>query len=231
MSSTDPAPIPVASSPVTVPSVRATKAFHNTVVMTGSRGQGFVCSGCSAAILQLRNNIIHARWKVGYAGGTVDEDYNLFSGGILQFNRGTHSRVSSPGFVSATNLRLRASSPAVDRGVPGLVRVDVRGRRVPLAEPRALQPHRAGHRADAVEQRLVDGVRREADEARDDATRVALGLRQQVDGLPRAQPRRRPSLPECRDSEKPKELPSGYQVRNRRWARLSASNDPLDRRL
>ena len=109
---------------ITTASVRATKAFHNTVVMTGSRGQGFVCSGCSAAILQLRNNIIHARWKVGYAGGTVDEDYNLFSGGILQFNRGTHSRVSSPGFVSATNLRLRATSPAVDRGVPGLVRVE-----------------------------------------------------------------------------------------------------------
>lgn len=117
---------------ITTGAVLGTKAFHNTVVMTGAQGQGFICSGCSPTVLQLRNNIIHARWKVGYSGGSVDEDYNLFSGGILQFRRGVHSRVAAPRFVSATNLRLLASSPAVDRGVPGLVRVDVRGRRIPL---------------------------------------------------------------------------------------------------
>lgn len=117
---------------VTTGSVLGTKAFHNTVVMTGSQGQGFVCSGCSGAVLQLRNNIIQARWKVGYAGGSVDEDYNLFSGGILQFNRGAHSRVGAPRFVSTSDLRLLSTSPAVDRGLPGLVRADARGRRVPL---------------------------------------------------------------------------------------------------
>lgn len=117
---------------ITTGSVLGTKAFHNTVVMTGAQGQGFVCSNCSGAVLQLRNNIIQARWKVGYAGGRVDEDYNLFFGGIVQFNRGAHSRVAAPRFVSATNLRLLGTSPAVDRGLAGLVRVDARGRRVPL---------------------------------------------------------------------------------------------------
>jgi hypothetical protein len=117
---------------ITTGAVLGTKAFHNTVVMTGAQGQGFVCSSCSRSVLQLRNNIIQARWKGGYAGGSVDEDYNLYSGGILQFSRGRHSRVAAPRFVSATNLRLLPSSPAVDRGVAGLVRVDVRGRRVPL---------------------------------------------------------------------------------------------------
>lgn len=117
---------------ITTGAVRGTKAYHNTVLMTGAQGQGFVCSGCSAAVLRLRNNIIKARWKVGYAGGGIDEDYDLLFGGRVQFKRGAHSLVAAPRFVSASDLRLQPSSPAVDRGVPRLVATDVRGRHVPL---------------------------------------------------------------------------------------------------
>lgn len=107
--------------------VRNTRLFNNTIYLTGPASQGFVChGGCAADILRMRNNIVLARAKVGYADGPLDEDYNLFFGGQLQFSRGGHSVVRDPGFVARAsgNLRLRRASPAVDRGVDLGFRVD-----------------------------------------------------------------------------------------------------------
>nr|MBA2384699.1 right-handed parallel beta-helix repeat-containing protein [Actinomycetota bacterium] len=100
--------------------VRQTRVEQNTVHLTGDRSQGFVChAGCGAAILRMRNNIVSAAWKPGYADAPFDEDYNLYSGGRLEFRKGRHSLVANPAFVhaGAGNLRLRSSSPAIDRAV------------------------------------------------------------------------------------------------------------------
>jgi len=100
--------------------VRDTRVHHNTISLTGRSSQGFVChGGCASDILHMRNNIIVAAGKAGYADAPFDEDYNLFFGGPLQFARGPRSLVHDPAFVGQAvgNLRLRRRSPAIDRAV------------------------------------------------------------------------------------------------------------------
>ena len=100
--------------------VLRTVLVNNTVRLTGRSSQGFVChSGCGHDILTMRNNIIQAVWKVGYADAPFDEDYDLFFDGPLQFSKGDHSVVADPRFADPAggDLRPRASSPAIDRGV------------------------------------------------------------------------------------------------------------------
>jgi hypothetical protein len=100
--------------------VARTALYNNTAVLTGAGTQGFVChGGCGPDILIMRNNIIQAVWKVGYADAPFDEDYDLYYGGIRQFAMGAHSVVAAPAFVDpgAWNLRLERTSPAIDRGV------------------------------------------------------------------------------------------------------------------
>ncbi len=100
--------------------VMRTKLYHNTVVLTGSSSQGFIChAGCSPDILTMRNNIIQAVAKVGYADAPFDEDYNLYNGGPLQFTKGSHSVIANPAFTnpSGGDFHLRSGSPAIDRGV------------------------------------------------------------------------------------------------------------------
>src|SRR5205823_2495475 len=61
--------------------VRDTRLFNNTVVLTGAHSQGFVCyAGCGPDIATLRDNIVEALWKVGYADRPANEDYDLFYG-------------------------------------------------------------------------------------------------------------------------------------------------------
>lgn len=114
--------------------VLRTTALHNTVVLTGATSQGVVChAGCSPNILTLRNNIIQAVWKVGFADGPFAEGNNLFSGGALEFTQRTSSRIGNPLFrnLSRGNLRLRPSSPAIDAGAAVGIPRDFDGRRIP----------------------------------------------------------------------------------------------------
>jgi len=111
-----------------------TRAYNNTVYLSGSSSQGFMCNaGCSPNILTLRDNVIQAVWKVGYADAPLDENNDLFYRGKVQFRRGHRSLVANPRFVAPpSNLRLRRGSPAIDRGVDVGYRRDLAGRRVPL---------------------------------------------------------------------------------------------------
>ena len=99
--------------------VLRTRLLNNTVLMTGSQGQGFVChAGCGPDVLTMRNNVIKATWKVGYADGAFDDADGLYDGPTTQFLLGPGSLAVSAGFrdEAAGDLRLLADSPAVDSG-------------------------------------------------------------------------------------------------------------------
>jgi hypothetical protein len=115
--------------------IYGTALYNNTVTMTGSGSQGFIChGGCGPSLLRMRNNIIQAVWKVGYADAAFDEDYNLYWGGTRQFTMGSHSKVADPRFVNlgGGDLHLQAGSPAVDAGTAVGYAADYDGRPVPL---------------------------------------------------------------------------------------------------
>ena len=82
----------------------------------------------------MRNNIVQAVQKVGFADGPFDEDHNLYWGGERRFRAGPHSQVAEPRFVDdfAGDLRLGLGSPAADMGAPVGARADLDGRRPPL---------------------------------------------------------------------------------------------------
>jgi parallel beta-helix repeat protein len=114
--------------------VANTRLFNNTVVMTGSGSEGFVChGGCNGGVLTMRNNIIQAVHKAGYADGAFDEDYNLYHGGITQFPLGPHSTVGNPMFSNAAggDFHVVGGSPALDTGVDVGYSADREGRPVP----------------------------------------------------------------------------------------------------
>jgi parallel beta-helix repeat protein len=114
--------------------VANTRLVNNTVVMTGPGSQGFVChGGCDSSVLTMRNNIIQAALKAGYADGAFDEDYNIYAGGITQFPLGPHSAVGNPMFnnAAAGDFHLAGGSPAVDGGVDAGYGADLDGRSVP----------------------------------------------------------------------------------------------------
>lgn len=114
--------------------VANTRLFNNTVVMTGPGSQGFVChGGCNGGVLTMRNNIIQAVLKAGYADGAFDEDYNFYAGGITQFPLGPHSVAGNPMFSNPAggDFHLAGGSPAVDSGVDVGYSADLEGRGVP----------------------------------------------------------------------------------------------------
>jgi len=114
--------------------ITRTTLYNNTVYLTGAKSQGFVCSsGCSSTILRMRNNIIQAVWKVGYADNKFDEDSNLYFGGIAQFTMGANSKIADPKFTNpgGGDLTLTASSPAIDKGVDVGYSADFAGNGVP----------------------------------------------------------------------------------------------------
>ena len=100
--------------------VRNTRLFNNDIVLSGGNSQGFVChGGCGPSILTMRNNIVQAVAKAGYADAPFDEDHNLYFGGQVQFAMGAHSMVQNPQFANPAggDFHLLPSSPAVNRGV------------------------------------------------------------------------------------------------------------------
>ncbi len=108
---------------------------NNTVYLTGSSSQGFVCyAGCGPDILTMRNNVIQAVSKVGYADAPFDENNDVFYGGALQFTKGSTSVVADPLFVnpSAQDFHLQAQSPAIDRGANETYTQDLDGNPVPV---------------------------------------------------------------------------------------------------
>jgi 3-phytase len=114
--------------------VANTRLINNTVYLTGAESQGFVChAGCNSSVLYMRNNVIHAVKKAGYADGGFDEDYGVYSGGQVQFSRGSHSVIANPMFANAGagDFHLNAGSPAVDSGTMAGYIADFEGGRVP----------------------------------------------------------------------------------------------------
>ena len=111
--------------------VTGTELYRNTVRLSGGRSQGVVCyAGCSAAILKMRGNIVVAQSTTMYVDGTVDEDYDLFAGGgTVNVTAGPHTIFADPVFVDAAggDLRLQATSPAVDRGTTAPFPTDAGG--------------------------------------------------------------------------------------------------------
>lgn len=104
--------------------VLRTSLFNNSVYLPGAESQGVVCyAGCSTDILTMRNNIVRAVGKVGYADGPFVQSNNLFSGGRFQGNLAGLTEpivtVLDPGFVDAGagDLHLNGLSPAIDKGM------------------------------------------------------------------------------------------------------------------
>ena len=115
--------------------VLRTKLYNNTVVLTGLQSQGFVChAGCGPDILTMRNNIIQAVAKVGYADAAFDEGNGVYFGGRAQFPLSPTSVVAPPLFVDALggDLRLQPLSPAVDRGTATAYDRDLDGLATPV---------------------------------------------------------------------------------------------------
>jgi hypothetical protein len=122
--------------------VRGTVVANNTVFLPG-RGTGWVCyAGCAPGILKLRNNVISVGGVVGQEDGAGADDGAGVYQGRVRFKLGPRSVVANPRFVSRTNLRLRAGSPAIGRAVP-------LGRIGGLVGPRPSAAARAGGELDA----------------------------------------------------------------------------------
>ena len=113
--------------------VADTRVYKNTVYLTGANSQGFVChAGCSSSILVMRDNVIQAVWKVGYADAAFDDGNGVYWGGQRQFTLGPGSVVADPRFVAPpTDLHVQSTSPAVDSGLSLGYAADLDGVAVP----------------------------------------------------------------------------------------------------
>jgi hypothetical protein len=107
--------------------VLRTAVYNNTVHLDGAGSEGVVChGGCGNSVLAMQNNIVEAA-KIGYADARFDEDHNLYSAPQPpSFEIGANTILADPQFrdPAAGNLRLRSSSPALDRGVDLGFRLD-----------------------------------------------------------------------------------------------------------
>lgn len=101
--------------------VLGTELYNNSVLLKGAVSEGIVChAGCGPHILRMRNNVIEAVRKAGYADLPFDDGHGLYFGGRIQFVLGPGSQVAPPQFADPTagDLRLLRSSPGIDRGDP-----------------------------------------------------------------------------------------------------------------
>lgn len=99
-----------------------TRAYNNSVFLTGKQSQGIVCSSCGADILTLKNNILWANGKSLYTNAAFDESNNIYwkDGGspVVQSSISGTSLKQDPLFLdrNSGNLRLSDISPAINAG-------------------------------------------------------------------------------------------------------------------
>lgn len=99
--------------------VKGTVVVHNSVSMPARKTIGWSChDGCSPSILKVRNNAIAVGGEAGFEDGTgADEAGNVYHARTAKFRLGSRSVMADPRFVSRSDLRLRAGSPARGRAV------------------------------------------------------------------------------------------------------------------
>ncbi|MCA2179110.1 hypothetical protein LDL08_23235 [Nonomuraea glycinis] len=99
--------------------VKGTVVLHNSVSMPARKTIGWAChDGCSPSILKVRNNAISVGGEAGYEDGKgADEAGNVYRARTAKFRLGSRSVMADPRFVSRSDLRLRAGSPARERAV------------------------------------------------------------------------------------------------------------------
>ncbi len=107
--------------------VRSTRAYHNTVYLTGGNATAVVCAGgCAPDILTLKNNIVWSEHQVAWVDGPFDESHNLFwrADGAPVFKVGginARSQRADPRFRSVApgglDFHLTADSPAIGAGM------------------------------------------------------------------------------------------------------------------
>jgi hypothetical protein len=99
--------------------VKGTVVVHNSVHMPARKTIGWSChDGCSPSILKVRNNAIAVGGEAGYEDGKgADEAGNVYRARTAKFRLGSRSVMADPRFVSGSDLRLRAGSPARERAV------------------------------------------------------------------------------------------------------------------
>ncbi|GAA1517874.1 right-handed parallel beta-helix repeat-containing protein [Sphaerisporangium rubeum] len=99
--------------------VRGTVAVHNSVYLPARRTIGFSCAdGCSGGVLTLRNNVLRVGGDVGFEDGSgIDDAGGVYHGRLGHFRPGRGSVRADPMFRSRSDLRLRAGSPAIGRGL------------------------------------------------------------------------------------------------------------------
>jgi Right handed beta helix region len=108
-----------------------TTLTNNSVYLTGTSSQGIVCSsGCNTGVLHSRNNLIKAVLKAGYADAPFDDAFGVYSG-FIQFALGANSLAADPKFRSLSDLRVEATSPAVDSGASLGYTADINAETVP----------------------------------------------------------------------------------------------------
>jgi hypothetical protein len=103
--------------------VYGTKAYNNSVYLTGSSSYAIQCiKGCNASVLSLRNNIIVSQYYVGYSDAAFDEGNNVYwqpqGNPRIYFPISSSSRKLDPRWLNAAarDFHLGAGSPAIDIG-------------------------------------------------------------------------------------------------------------------
>jgi hypothetical protein len=102
--------------------VLRTKIYNNSVYLSGSASYAIQCTkGCGPSVLSLRNNIVWAADRIGYADARFDEGNNVYwspGGPSVWFATSSTSRKVDPKYVApgAGNLHLQAGSSAVNAG-------------------------------------------------------------------------------------------------------------------
>ncbi|MFA9289370.1 MAG: choice-of-anchor Q domain-containing protein, partial [Weeksellaceae bacterium] len=118
---------------------RGTKAYNNTVYLTGPQSQAIICNtGCAEDLLELKNNIVWSEMHAIQANGPINEGFNLYwaTNGNPQISGITiaaTSRIADPRFldIAQSSFELLADSPAIDQGTTGLYDYDLDYRAVP----------------------------------------------------------------------------------------------------